>query len=119
MCTSETAVVPVCLRSVKFFCVRVQCYVVLASSIGFLRKYVIAHSAVLGQISLHHARLFALGQILSCSRTMMSRFVKYQIPQLKDKRTVTCFSDLENLRRSAQNLLIQHEKLKRTNCFNS
>ena len=52
--------------------------------VQFLRKYAIAHSAVLGQIPSHRARLSALGQILSCSRAMMHRFVKYRIPQLKD-----------------------------------
>ena len=103
-CAWSNPIVPVCLRSVKFFRVRVQCCIVLAC-IGFLRKYVIAHAAVLGQIPLHRARLSAFGQVLSCSRASMRR--KYQIPQLKDERTVACFSDLENLQRSARNLLIQ------------
>ena len=68
----------------------------------------------------HRAGLSALGQILLCSRAMMRRFVKYRIPQLKDKITVMCFSYLENLRRtSIQNLLIQHENMKRTKCLNS
>ena len=61
------------------------------------------HLAVLGQISSYRACLSALGQILSCSCAMMRRFVKYWIRQLKDEITVTCFSDLENLQRSAQN----------------
>ena len=61
---------------------------------------------VLGQISFHRARLSELGQILSCFHAMMRRFVKYRIPQLEDMKTVTCFSYLENLRRSARNLLI-------------
>ena len=99
---------PACLRSVKFFRVRVQCSVVLAS-LGFLRKCVIVHSAVLGQIPLHRARLSALGQILLCSCAMMCRFVKYRIPQLKDDDV---FLDLKNLQSA-------HENLKRTKRFNS
>ena len=74
---------PACLRSVKFFRVCVQCSSVVLASIEFLSKYVIVHSAVLGQIPSHRARLSALGQIISCYRAMMHSFVEYRIPQLK------------------------------------
>ena len=116
-CARSNSIVRVCLRSVKFSRVCAQWCIVLVS-IGFLIKYVITHSAVLGQIPLHRACLSALGQILSCSRAMLHRFVEYWIPQLKHERAVTCYPDLENLRRG-QNLLIPHENLKRTKRFNS
>ena len=103
---------PVCLRSVKFFRVRMQCCVVLVS-IVFIRKYVIPHSAAVGQIPLHRARLSAFGQIRLCLRAMLRRFVEYWVPQLKDKRAVKndVFSDLKNVQSA-------HENLKRTKRFN-
>ena len=116
-CARSNSIVRVYLRSVKFFRVRAQCCVMLIS-IRLLRKYVIAHSAELGQISSNRVRLSALGKILSCLRTMLRRSAAYWIPQLKVERAMTCFSDLKNLR-SAQNLLIPHENLKHTKRFSS
>ena len=60
-----------------------QCSSIVLASIGFLRKYVILHLAVLGQMSSHRACLSALGQILSCYGARMHRFDEYPIPQLK------------------------------------
>ena len=77
---------------------------VVCSLAGLLRKYALVHSAVLAQIPSHCAHISALGQILSCSRAMMRIFVEYRNSQYKDKRRVTCLSDLKNLRRSARKL---------------
>ena len=89
-CARSNSIVAVCLRSVKFLRVRVQCCIVLVS-IEFLRKYIIVHSAVLAQIPSHHARLSALGQILLCLRSVIRRFVKYRILQLNDEKKSDVF----------------------------
>ena len=89
-CARSNSNVRVCLRSVKFFRVGAQCSVVLVN-IEFLKKYGIAHSAVLSQIPSHRVRLSVLGQIISCSHSMLRLFVEYRISQLKDERTLTYF----------------------------
>ena len=81
------------ISSCPFVCAPSSSFAFALASIGFLRKCVIAHSAVFGQIPSHRARLSALCQILLCSRAMIRCFIKYRIPQLEDERTVTCFSD--------------------------
>ena len=70
--------------SFPFVCALSSYFVFALASIGFLRKCVIPHLAVFGQIPSYRARLSAFGQILLCSRAMMCCFVKYRIPQLKD-----------------------------------
>ena len=98
-CARSNSIVPVCLRSVKFFRV----------CIG---KYRIPQK-------MRH-RAFPSNSIASCVFICaQSNSIKYQIPQLKDEHTLTCSSDLKNLQRRAQNLLIQHENLKRTKRLNS
>ena len=107
------------IPSCPFVCAPSSSFMFTLASIGFLRKCIIVHLAVFGQIPLHRARLSALGQILSCSRAMMRRFVKYWIPQLKDERKVTCFSDLEHLQKKRTKLIHSAQNLRRTKCFNS
>ena len=89
----------VCAPS-SFFVFACNAACVVLASIGFLQVNSIASCAF----------ICARSNVFVFSRNNASIF-KYQIPQLKDKRTVTCFSDLKNLQRSARNLLIQTRKL--------
>ena len=104
---SHRHIVPVCLRSAKFLRPRVQCCVVLAS-IGFPQSNSIV-PICLCSVKFLRARVRCCVVLASIGFLQSNSIVSCSFICARSNSFVF-FSDLENLRRSTRNLLVQTTK---------